>query len=272
MSRLARVLSITSGKGGVGKTHTTINLGVALAKQGKRVLLLDADLGLANINVMLGFQTAATLHQVINGEAKLSEVIVPHPSGIDIIPAASGIPELTNLSEQERMALVSAVDDLGGQYDFMLVDTAAGIGDNVTYFNVAAEDIVVVVDPEPTSIADAYALVKVLSTQFSRKEFSVIVNRCPLLRDPRDTYAQLLSATDRFLQVRLKYLGSISHDQSVSEAILSQKPSIELFPGARSSIDITKIAQKIAEEERSPEIRGGVQFFLRSLLEASQAA
>ncbi|MFN8388888.1 MAG: MinD/ParA family protein [Bdellovibrionota bacterium] len=265
----AKVISITSGKGGVGKTHTTVNLALALVKAGKRVLILDGDLGLANVNILLGFKPSKTLHEVLDGSASLKDVIVNDSSGIDIIPAASGIPELTNLTEAERLNLVEAFDDLADSYDFVLVDTAAGIGDNVLYFNVAAESILVVIGPEPTSITDAYALIKVLASRSGRREFDVVVNRTPAGTDGRATFQQLAAATDHFLNVSLKYLGSITDDESVPQAVVRQRPFLQLFPSSKASLDITKLAKKVAADETSRVPKGGLQFFFRALLEGS---
>jgi flagellar biosynthesis protein FlhG len=265
----AKVLSVTSGKGGVGKTHTTVNLGLALVKMGKKVLLLDADLGLANINVLLGFKPGATLHDLFAGRADLSDIIVHHPSGLDIVPAASGVQEITDLTANEQLSLLSAVDDIALNYDFMIVDTAAGIGDNVMYFNTAVEEILVVIDQEPTSITDAYAIIKVLASKYDVRQFSVVVNRTPIGKDGRETYAKLAGATDRFLQVSLKYLGSISDDEAVVEAVIQQKPFLELFPSSRASRDILRLAAKVAGDEGTRIPKGGMQFFFRALVEAS---
>lgn len=266
----ARVISVTSGKGGVGKTHTTVNVGLALAKLGKRVLLLDGDLGLANINIMLGFKPSLTLQAVLAGKARLAEIIVPHSLGFDVIPASSGVVEMTNLSEAERLALIESFDELATRYDYLLVDTAAGIGDNVLYFNDAAEQILVVIDPEPTSITDAYALIKVLSTKSGRREFDVVVNRAPAGSDGRPAFAQLAAATDRFLNVRLKFLGSISEDESVVQAVIKQTPFLQLYPNTKASRDVTRLAKKIADNEGSRVPKGGLQFFFRALLSAEQ--
>ncbi|MCC6954704.1 MAG: AAA family ATPase, partial [Deltaproteobacteria bacterium] len=174
---------MTSGKGGVGKTNVAVNLGIALTKLGKQVLLLDADLGLANVNVILGFEPRANIGDVLSGKSSMDDIIVHHESGLDIIPSTSGIVEMTHLGTEEQLALVSAVDDLAQEYDFLIVDTAAGIGDNVLYFNMAAEEIIVVVDGQPTSMTDAYAVVKVLSQRCGVKEFNVLTNRMPVGSD-----------------------------------------------------------------------------------------
>ena len=267
-----RVISITSGKGGVGKTHTTVNLGVALVREGKKVLLLDADLGLANIDVMLGFRPKATLQQVFRGEATLDEIVISHESGFDIIPASSGVPEMTLLSAGERFALMNGVEQLGAQYDYMIIDTAAGIGSNVMHFNAAAEDVLVVVDQEPTSITDAYALIKVLATHHGRKEFHVLVNRTPFGGDGRRTYGKLAAATGKFLNVRLNYLGGVTEDTAVTEAVMKQRPFLELFPSARSSLDISRIARKIIDSQATrKQPQGGMQLFFQELLECGDA-
>ena len=263
----ARVISITSGKGGVGKTHTTVNLGLGLVKEGKRVLLLDADLGLANINIMLGFEPKATLHQVMKGESEIRDIIVSHDLGFDVIPASSGITSLTHLSEEERFSLVNAFDEFANDYDYVLIDTAAGIGSNVIYFNVAAETVLVVIDQEPTSITDAYALIKVLATEWGTKEFDVVVNRVPVGADGRAAFAKLATAAGKFLPVSLKYLGSIAEDESMIEAVMKQRPVMNLFPSTKASRDLTRLAKKIANSEGSRTPKGGLQFFFRSLLE-----
>ena len=266
-----RVISFTSGKGGVGKTLLTINLGLALVKSGKRVLLLDADLGLANIHVMLGFQTSRTLHDVFQKRATLEDVIVSLPCGLDVLPASSGIHSLTQLTEAERMFLIDAAETLRTNYDYVLIDTAAGIGDNVLYFNSVAHDVLVVVDEEPTSLTDAYALIKVLATRCGVDEFHVLVNRTPSGIDGKSVFAQLVAATDRFLTVRLRYLGAVSNDDCVTQAIIAQKPFLQLFPGSRTSWDILGIAKKLSDLPSARTPKGGLQLFFRDLLARDNA-
>lgn len=265
----AKVIAVTSGKGGVGKTHTCVNLGLSLVQKGRRVLLLDADLGLANINIMLGFKPSATLFDVLNGGASIKDVIVSHESGFDVIPAASGVPELTRLSEQDRMTFISAVESLGTQYDYMFVDTAAGIGDNVTHFCVAAEQILVVIDREPTSVTDAYALVKLLTTRHGIKEVSIVANRTPIGSDGRNTYSKLAKATGQFLDVGMEFLGSITDDDSVPEAVIAQSPFLNMFPSCRASRDIGRLADNLINDEGRRNPAGGIQFFFEGLLKQS---
>lgn len=262
------MLSITSGKGGVGKTHVTVNMGLALVKQGKRVLLLDADFGLANINVLLDMRTTATLDDVAKGTCTIEKVIQKHSSGLDIIPSSSGLVECTSLAYEQRVALVSALEGLAFQYDYVLVDTGAGIGDNVLFFNGASEHVFVVINQEPTSITDAYALIKVLSSKSGVRDFHIIVNRVPTGKDGRHVFGQLASTTERFLNVNLHYLGAIAEDRSVVEAVLKQQPFLSLYPGAKASQDIQALARGVLALPGTRKTSGGMQFFLESLLGA----
>lgn len=266
MNRSTKVMAITSGKGGVGKTTSTINIGLALIQAGHKVLLLDADLGLANVNIMLGFKPQKTIDDLIGGRATMEEVIVHHHSGLDIIPATSGVYEVTNLSDEEKRLLLESFSLIEGQYDYMLIDTSAGIGSNVLYFNVASERVIVVVDAQPTSITDAYALIKVLSSQEGVRSFDILVNRAPKGDDGRATYKKLALATDRFLDVQMNLLGCIQDDNSVSEAIMKQSPLLSLYPSTRAARDFIRVARNLEGLPRTGGPRGGLQFFFESLL------
>jgi flagellar biosynthesis protein FlhG len=172
-----RVISVTSGKGGVGKTNVVTNLALALAKAGKQVLIWDADLGLANIDVLLGLKPEFNIHHLLNGEKSLNEILVEGPNGVRIMPASSGIQELASLGEGQKVRLLAELDEYDDDLDFLLIDTGAGISGNVMYFNMAAQERIVVVTPEPTSITDAYALVKVMCTRYNQKRFSILPNQ-----------------------------------------------------------------------------------------------
>lgn len=262
-----QVIAITSGKGGVGKTHMTVNIGLALVNQGKRVLLLDADLGLANINIMLGFKPAATIADVLHGNATIQDIIVSHDTGFDIIPATSGMAEMTQLNEHERLHLLSLLEEIGYDYDYIFVDTAAGIGDNVLYFTVAAGHVIVVVDTEPTSITDAYALIKLLSTKHGLRHFHILVNRIGSGQTGKETFANLSMATGKFLDVSLKFLGAISDDSAVVDAVRQQRPFLSLFPSSRASLDVNRVADRILESQWKSAAQGSLQFFFKGMVE-----
>ncbi len=262
-----QVIAVTSGKGGVGKTNVVANLAVALSQAGKRVLVLDADLGLGNLDVLLGLMPQYTLEHVFAGEKRLSEIILPGPGGITVLPASSGVHELTALSDRERLILQNELDQLGRAIDLLLIDTGAGISSNVLFFAVAAQEIVVVVAPEPTSIADAYALMKVLSQRHRETRFRLLVN---LARNPQEgieVYRKIGRVADRFLNVSIDYAGVILSDDYVPLAVRQQRPVVELFPHAPSSRGFQQLAKTVAAWELARFPKGGVQFFWQRLVE-----
>ncbi len=260
-----RAIAVTSGKGGVGKTNLTANLAVALARRGQRVCVLDADLGLANLDVVCGLSPARSLLHVLRGEARLADVIVEGPAGIRIIPAASGFAELTALDAAERLVLLEEVDGLDGSLDVLLVDTAAGISPNVLYFAAAATEVLIVVTPEPTALTDAYALVKLLATRHGRSEFLVTVNMAAGPGDAEAAFRRLARVAERFLRVRLEYLGYVPHDDAVPRAVRDQRPVVLGTPATPSSQALTRLARRLLARPPSGPT-GGVQFFFRRLV------
>jgi flagellar biosynthesis protein FlhG len=265
-TRRVKVLSITSGKGGVGKTHMVVNLACALRRLGMRVMIFDADLGLANVDVLLGLAPRYTIQHVLAGQKSLDEVLIEGPAGITILPASSGVQELAHLTEGQRLQLLTELDALETRVDVLLVDTGAGISSNVLYFNTAAQDIVVVVTPEPTSMTDAYALMKVLSTKYSEKHFKVVMNAVANATEAQEVFHRLSMVAERFLNVSLDYLGFVVFDASFSQAVRQQKPLLELYPSSVAAGCFRTLARRVLEIPEAAHVKGSIQFFWQQLL------
>lgn len=261
-----QVIAIASGKGGVGKTNVVANLAIALQRRGKRVVVIDADLGLANLDTLLGLHPHATLRQVLRGECAITDAFVEGPAGIRIVPAASGYEDLTQLSDGQRLTLLEQVDRLDGAFDVLLIDTGAGISANVTFFATAAHETVVVVTPEPTSLTDAYALIKVLATRYAEDSFAVLVNMARSEFEARKTFTQLTRVAERFLQVSLRWMGWVPYDSEVPEAVRRQQPVLELAPATAASRALEGLADRLCAAPASARAKGGLQFFFRRLL------
>jgi len=242
----ARVIAITSGKGGVGKTSIVANLGYAFTKLGKKVLILDADLGLGNLDVLLGLAPKYNLSHVIMEEKSIEDILIEGPGNMKILPASSGIQELTHLTRKQKINILTQLDQLIDSVDVLFIDTAAGISSNVMDFNATAQEIVVVVSPEPTSITDAYALMKVLSLKYSEKVCKLLVNRTTRAEEGREVFRQLHLVTDRFLDINIEYLGCIFNDEKVTRGIKNQKIVSELFPDTEASRCFRALARKIS--------------------------
>ncbi len=261
-----RVLSITSGKGGVGKTAVVSNVAVSLAKQGKKVLIIDADLGLANVDVVLGLSPAYNLNHFFNGERTLEEVMVEGPHGVKILPAGSGVQQYTRLDGQLKMRLIDSLDALEEHFDVVLIDTEAGISDNVTYFNVAAQDILVVTTPEPTAITDAYALMKLLSTQYHQKRFLLAVNSVRSADEGLDVFEKLTMVSGRYLDIFLDYLGCIPYDKKMHESVRQQQVMVDLFPDHKVAKSFNSLAETLTDAPVNNQAQGTLQFFWKQFL------
>ena len=262
-----RVMAVTSGKGGVGKTNVVANLAYAFTKLGQRVLVMDADLSLGNLDVLLGLTPHHTLGDVLSGRKTLREVITRGPGGMMILPATSGVQELTALTEAQRVALLDAMDALEEKVDTMLIDTAAGVSSNVIYFALAAQEIVVVVSSEPTSLTDAYALMKILSTRYGEHHFKLLVNGVQKPEEGLEVYRNLSRVADRFLNISMDYLGHIVHDTHVPQAVCQQKAVLEIFPYAPASRCFLELAQTLLAAPPRRQPKGNIQFFWRRLVE-----
>ena len=258
-----RVISVTSGKGGVGKSNVVANLAIALSQLGRRVLLIDADLGVGNIDVLLGLSPHFTLNNVLSGEKSLKEIIVTGPAGIKLVPAGSGVQEYTSLGIHERIRLLDELDQLEEEFDVVIIDTEAGISENVTYFNTAAQEIVVVVSPEPTSITDVYALIKLLATRYDERRFKVLVNMVRDSRDALEVFARLSHVTSRFLDISLDYLGCVLWDDKLVESVKRQRAVLDLFPESKSARCFSSLARLMNDHVGSARVKGNIQFLFR---------
>ncbi|MEZ5565114.1 MAG: MinD/ParA family protein [Gammaproteobacteria bacterium] len=265
-SKPVKVLTVTGGKGGVGKTNICANLAIAMSQIGRRVMLLDADLGLANIDVLLGLHPNVSLANVVSGERRLQDVIVNGPSGVRVIPGASGLSAMASLSAAEHAGIVNAFSELNEDLDVLLVDTAAGMSEGVLRFCEAANEVLIVVCDEPTSITDAYALIKVLSTERQISRFRIITNMTHMSGDGRSLFEKLLRVTERFLQVTLDHAGSIPYDDRVWRAVQLQTPFVTAFPSSLAAAALKKLAHRADNWEGPREARGNIEFFVERLL------
>lgn len=265
-----RIISVTSGKGGVGKTNVVANLAYVMTRMGKRVLLLDADLGLGNLDVLLGLAPKYHIGHLLSGEKRLEEVLVRGPNGMLILPASSGVQELTTLTEGQQLSFISELDNLKESIDVVLIDTGAGISSNVLYFNMAAQEIIVVVNPEPTSITDGYAIMKVLFQKHGERRFKLIVNSVRSQREGLDVYNHLCMVADKYLDISIDYLGSIPYDENLPKAVREQKAITEIYPQSKASEALYDLTKVILESE--PEMaKGNLQFLWKRLIGGQSA-
>lgn len=251
-----RAIAVASGKGGVGKTSLSVNLAICLAKMGCRVTLFDADLGMANVEVMLGLAPPYSLYDVLYGDKTMEEIIVQGPWGINIISGGSGFLEMANLDQHRRQRLIRMLNQFSSRDDFVLIDTGAGINKNVLGFVAAAGEVIIVVTPEPTSLTDAYALIKVLSNFKVHSEVHMVVNRSADRQEARRTLDRLQITTGRFLNIRINSLGWLQEDKLVSQAIKSQEPFILSSPNSLASRSVTGIAEFLTNTARPTQSEG----------------
>jgi len=262
-----RVVAIGSGKGGVGKTNVVGNLAIACQRMGKRVLILDADLGLANIDIIFGLNPRHTIEEVIRGEKELSQIIVEGPEDVSIIPASSGVHELVHLTEGQKINLLSEFESLNNIFDLMLIDTGAGISSNVIYFNLAAEERIVVVTPEPTSITDAYALIKVLFSRHGTKNFSLLINLTRDEKEAKSVFQNMSKVVARFMGgIDIDYAGFIPRDGLLQEAVSRRTPVICCYPDAPSSNAFKDLAHYLLMQTSSKPVDGNIKFFWKKLI------
>ena len=246
-----RVLAVSSGKGGVGKTNIVANLACSFSKRGKKVLVVDADLGLNNIDILLGLNPKFHIGHVLSGEKKVQDIITKGPAGIHLLPAGGGLQELTQLDDEKKIVLMEELDQVSSGYDFLIFDTGAGISTNVTYFCSAAHEIILVATTEPTSLTDVYALIKTLNIKHAQQYFRVIINSVNSEAEAQLIFRNLAAVADRFLpNISVEYLGYILSDSFVTKAVRQQKAFSELYPHSKVTECINQLAQKMIDERQ----------------------
>jgi len=264
----ARIITVTSGKGGVGKTNLSVNLALAFARLGKKVVVMDADLGLANVNVMLNMIPKFNLYHVIKKQKTIKEILVETEYGIAIVAGASGFSQIANMSDDERRDFIEDLDSLSSA-DIIIIDTSAGVSSNVLDFIAAADDAIIVTTPEPTAITDAYGIIKIIATEYENCDMSLklVVNRAKGSSDAKKVADRMINIAGQFLNLKVDYLGFIYDDQAVYNAVGRQKPFMVTEPKCKASICIQHLAERLERSNERPKVSSGLgaklrQFFI----------
>ncbi|MGE0634153.1 MAG: MinD/ParA family protein [Pseudobdellovibrionaceae bacterium] len=261
-----RTISITSGKGGVGKTTVVANLAYSLGARGKSVLIFDGDLGMANVDIMFGIRAQKSLQNVLNRECDLKDILVEVAPKVWLIPGGSGVRDFQNMSSFERRALLDAVATLNTTFDYMLIDTAPGITDNVLYLNSAAQTTCVVITPDPASFADSYALIKVLNQEYQETRFSILSNQVKDETEGLSLFKKFNEIAGKFLYIGLDYAGSIPNDPNLRKAVQGQRLIVKQEPNSISSLALQSISSNLEGSSKTGEVKGGLQFFWEQLV------
>ncbi len=261
--KIPRVITVASGKGGVGKTNLVVNLGIALSRLGQRVAVMDADLGLANVDIILGLVPTHSLSDVVRGAKTLEEIMISGPEGMKVIPGGSGLADLANLSPEQRDRLLHSLLALESMADILLIDCGAGLSRTVLSFVSAADELIVITTPEPTAITDAYGIIKVVTKFKIHERVSLVVNQVRDRHEANDIAERFADVSRQFLQADVSFLGEICSDQQVVRAVKQQQPFVTLFPRARATQDVESIAGRLLV--RSSIKPRGVSEFLKQL-------
>ena len=267
-----KVITVASGKGGVGKTNVVANLAISLARSGSRVMVFDADLGLGNIDILLGLTPRFNISHVLTGEKSLEQVLVRGPLGIWVLPASSGVASMATLDARSQSRLIEAVSQLAIPLDFLLVDCAAGISGDVLTFSRAAQDLIVVLSNEPASVADAYALIKVLSRQYGQHRFHLLPNMVRDAREGRALFGKITGVTDRYLDVALDLVGAVPLDPALRAAVRAQRAVVESAPHSPAALAFAALAERVRSWPLPQGPSGQIEFFMSQLLRAEPSA
>lgn len=261
-----RVLTVTGGKGGVGKTLTTANLGLCFVREGMRTLLIDGDMGLANLDVVLNLRAESTLDDVLVGERELKDVIITGPEGLRLIPASSGMPRVSELGKMQKLVLLDQIESIQDDFDVVLIDTPAGVSRNVQYWAASAAEVILVATPEPTSLADAYATMKVLAQSNNETIFKLVVNMAKSEEEAYRVYDRLSSVAAEYLQVKVDFVGHIPFCESVRNSVRERAPYVQRYPFSPASRGVRSVARELLFNGDIPQPKGTMQFFWKRLV------
>jgi flagellar biosynthesis protein FlhG len=267
-SQPVKAIAVTSGKGGVGKTTVSINLAFSMAAMGHEVMLMDADLGLANVDVMLGLRPLRNLSHVLDGHCKLEEILLAGPGGITVVPASSGIQRLTELNEAQQRGLIDAFSELSSLTNVLIIDTSAGISDSVMRFCTAAQEVMVVVCNEPASITDAYALIKVLNQEHGISNFRVLANMVHRMQEGQMAFQKLAAVTHKFLNVSLDHIATIPYDPNIRVVAQQRRTVVEVYPESPAAWAFKKLADRTDKWPVRNNASGRIEFFVERMIQA----
>jgi len=265
-NRATQTLSVTSGKGGVGKSTIVANLGLSLANRGKKVLLLDGDLGMGNLDIMFGYPSSNALQKALRGEIELKDAMVELKNNLFLLPGGSGVYDLHHVTAVQRQMLIDQISLLETQFDYLIIDTAPGIDDNVLALNSAVQEIIVVITPDPSSLTDSYSLMKVLNQRYKESRFSLLFNMVNDEREALRLYKAVSEIGEKHLDVHMSYRGFVPTDLNLRKTIRAQQLVVEKEPRCLASLSIKDLAENISNYKEIPASKGGLQFFWQQLI------
>lgn len=266
-SKPMRIISVTGGKGGIGKTTLSVNMAIAFAKMKKKVLLFDADLGLANVDVVLGLNPKKNIHDVLSGRNQLSEICIQGPHGLKIIPSSSGIPKMAQLNSDECISLIQSFSTIVEDVDIMIVDLASGISDQVIDFTHASQDILVVICNDPSSLMDSYAVIKILHQKYGRNRFGIIVNKVKSPHEGYDVFTKFQKATENFINIGMQYMGHVPQDDFINIAACERVSIVDKYPQSKAALAINNVCHGINHWRDDEDVlSGGIHYFFERLI------